>query len=58
MNTHDLVIRNAVIIDGSGQPRFNGDVAIDGDRITAVGRVQGSGRREINAEYASQLPTC
>jgi N-acyl-D-aspartate/D-glutamate deacylase len=27
---HDLVIRNGIIIDGSGQPRFAGDLAIDG----------------------------
>ena len=56
MNTHDLVIRNAGIIDGSGKPRFNGDVAVDGERITAVGRVQGSGRREINANGALLTP--
>lgn len=56
MNTHELVIRNAVIIDGSGQPRFNGDVAVNGDRITAVGRVQGRGRREINANGALLTP--
>lgn len=56
MNTHDLVIRNAVIIDGSGQPRFNGDVAIDGKHITAVGRVDGQGRREIHADGALLTP--
>ena len=33
---HDLTIRNASIIDGSGKAGFQGDVAVDGDRITAV----------------------
>ena len=33
---HDLTIRNASIMDGSGKARFQGDVAIDGDKITAV----------------------
>ncbi|MEY4864278.1 MAG: hypothetical protein RLZ51_2373 [Pseudomonadota bacterium] len=56
MNTYDLVIRNAVILDGSGQPRFNGDVAIDGDRISAVGKVDGQGRREIKADGALLTP--
>ena len=37
------------IIDGSGAPRFAGDVAVDGDKITAVGAVPGTGKREIDA---------
>lgn len=32
-----LVISNATVFDGSGAPRFAGDVAIDGDRIAALG---------------------
>ncbi|MGB1883237.1 MAG: N-acyl-D-amino-acid deacylase family protein [Gammaproteobacteria bacterium] len=46
---HDLVIRNAQVVDGSGGDRFNGDVAIDGDTIAAVGGKLGPARREINA---------
>lgn len=46
---HDLVIRNANIVDGSGAPAFTGDIAVDGDRIVAVGVVDGEGRREIDA---------
>lgn len=46
---HDLVVRNATIVDGSGAAGFTGDVAIDGDRIVAVGVVEGSGKREIDA---------
>ena len=46
---HDLVIRNANIVDGSGAPAFAGDIAVDGDRIVAVGVVEGEGRREIDA---------
>ena len=34
--THDLVIRNAHLVDGSGQPGRDADVAVDGDTITAV----------------------
>jgi len=45
----DLVIRGGTIIDGSGAPPFDGDVAIEGDRISAVGKVDGSGREEIDA---------
>ena len=39
----DLVIRNATIIDGTGAPRFEGDVAVEGGRIVEVGDVGGSG---------------
>jgi N-acyl-D-amino-acid deacylase len=46
---HDLVIRNGSIIDGSGKPRFAGDLGIDGAVITAVGGKAGAGRREIDA---------
>ena len=47
---HDLVIRNATIVDGTGEDRFTGDVAIDGGRITSVGGKAGKGEREIDAE--------
>ena len=46
---HDLVIRNGKIVDGSGQPAFIGDVAIDGGKITSVGGTAGAARREIDA---------
>ena len=50
---HDIVIRNGRIIDGTGAPEFLGDIAIDGDRISAVVRdgegVIAEGRREIDA---------
>lgn len=34
----DLILRGGVIIDGLGRPRFQADLAITGDRITAIGR--------------------
>jgi N-acyl-D-aspartate/D-glutamate deacylase len=46
---HDLVIRNGTIVDGTGRPRFEGDLAIDAGRISAVGGAAGTGRREIDA---------
>jgi N-acyl-D-amino-acid deacylase len=47
---HDIVIRNALIVDGSGDAARHGDVAIDGDTLVAVGGKQGAARREINAD--------
>ncbi len=47
---HDLVIRGGTVVDGTGaKPRVT-DVAIDGDRIAAVGDNLGEGRREIDAK--------
>jgi len=34
---NDIVFRSATIVDGTGSPRFAGDVAVTGDRITGVG---------------------
>lgn len=47
---HDLVIRGGRVVDGSGSPARSGDVAVDGERIVAVGRVDERGRREIDAD--------
>ena len=34
---HDLIIRGGTLIDGTGSPGYVGDLAVDGDRITALG---------------------
>ena len=49
-NLHDLVIRNGRIINGSGDQAFIGDIAIDNEKITQVGKVDKAGIREIDAE--------
>ena len=46
---HDIVIRGGKIVDGLGTPAYEGDVAIDGDRIVQVGGKAGPGKREIGA---------
>ncbi len=48
---YDLVLRGGRVADGSGNPWFYGDVAIQGDRITAVGRIPaGTSDREIDVK--------
>ncbi|HET6794329.1 MAG TPA: amidohydrolase family protein, partial [Acidimicrobiales bacterium] len=46
---HDLVFRNATIVDGTGAAARNGDVAVDGELVAEVGEVDGRGRREVDA---------
>jgi dihydroorotase/N-acyl-D-amino-acid deacylase len=47
---YDLLIRNGRIVDGTGSPWFYADVAITGDRITAIGRgLIGTARQTFDA---------
>ncbi|MFQ5515150.1 MAG: amidohydrolase family protein [Myxococcota bacterium] len=47
---HDIVIRGGMIVDGSGRLAYRGDVAIDGARVSAVGKVSAEAWRTIDAE--------
>jgi N-acyl-D-aspartate/D-glutamate deacylase len=53
---HDLVIRNGQVVDGTGAEPVAAEVGIDDDRITAVGAVDGAGRREIDADGGLVTP--
>ncbi|HUC98658.1 MAG TPA: amidohydrolase family protein, partial [Candidatus Polarisedimenticolaceae bacterium] len=48
--THDLLIKNGMVVDGSGSPAYQADVAIDGEKIAAIGKNLGSGKKEIDAK--------
>jgi len=39
-NEFDVIIKNGSIVDGSGNPWVSGDIAIRGDRIAAIGKLQ------------------
>ncbi|HEU4401692.1 MAG TPA: D-aminoacylase, partial [Candidatus Polarisedimenticolia bacterium] len=46
---YDLLLRGGRIVDGSGNPWIEADLAIRGDRIAAVGRLEGAkARRTID----------
>src|SRR5262245_57589163 len=53
---HDLVIRAGTVVDGTGAPGRTADVAISDGVVTAVGRVDGPARREIDADGALVTP--
>ena len=45
--TYDLLIRNGRIVDGTGNAWFRGDVALRGDTIAAVGKLDGATARRV-----------
>ncbi len=48
--TYDVIIRNGRVIDGTGNPWFLADVALNGDRIAAIGDLEAAGaERDIDA---------
>jgi N-acyl-D-amino-acid deacylase len=54
---HDLIFRGATIVDGTGAARFAGDIAVNGDRIAAVGDLGGmAAAREVDCAGAVLAP--
>lgn len=53
---HDVVIRGGTVYDGSGASPFDADVAIDRDRIAAIGTVTDRGRAELDASGLAVAP--
>jgi N-acyl-D-aspartate/D-glutamate deacylase len=45
----DLLVRGGTVVDGSGRPSYQADVAVKGDRIVEVGTVKGSATQTIDA---------
>ena len=46
-SAYDVIIRNGRIIDGSGNPWYSGDIAIQGDRIVAIGRLENAQAKRV-----------
>ena len=47
---YDLLIRNGRVVDGSGGPSFQADVAVQNGKIVGVGKFTESATRTINAD--------
>ena len=48
--TYDLVIKNGMVIDGSGLPRYRADVGVRGGRVVTIGRIRDGAHEVIDAE--------
>jgi len=52
----DLVIRDGLIVDGTGSEPFHGDIAIQNETIAEIGKASGKAKQEIDAEGALVTP--
>jgi len=54
--TADLVVRNGLIVDGTGGQPYKGDVAIRDGKIVEIGKVSAVGNEEIDAQGCIVTP--
>lgn len=54
--SHDLIIRDGLIVDGTGGEPSAADIAIDDDTIVGIGKVAGAAKQEIKADGAAVTP--
>src|SRR6476659_1416973 len=53
---YDLLIKNGLIVDGSGMPAFRGDVCVKNGKIAEIGKLSGAATRAIDAEGRAVAP--
>jgi len=56
MSEYDILIKNALIVDGTGAQGFRGSVAVKGERVAAVGKVKGDAKTVVDAKGLAVTP--
>lgn len=54
--SNDLIIRNGLIVDGTGNEAFHADIAVQNETIAEIGKLSNKASREIDAEGALVTP--
>ena len=57
--TYDILIKNGLIVDGSGGPSYRGDVGVKDGKIVEIGKLSGPATRTVDAGgqvVAPELP--
>jgi len=53
---HDLVIRNALLLDGLGSPPQRGDLSVLNGKISQVGKAEGPAKQTVDAAGLALMP--
>ena len=53
---YDLLIRNALLLDGLGSAPQRGDLAVSAGKITALGKVDGGAKETVDADGLALMP--
>ncbi|MGH7094395.1 MAG: amidohydrolase family protein, partial [Stellaceae bacterium] len=53
---YDLLIKNGLIVDGSGMPAFRGDVGVKDGRIAEIGKLSGVADKTVDAHGKAVAP--
>ena len=47
---YDLIVKNGMIVDGSGLPRYRGDIGVKDGKIAEIGRIVSTAKETLDAE--------
>src|SRR5260370_33135399 len=53
---YDLLIKNGLVVDGSGMPGFRGDVGVKDGKIAEIGKLSGAATKTIDAAGRAVAP--
>ena len=53
---YDLLIRNGLIVDGSGMPAFRGDVGVKDGKIAEIGKLTSPAEKTVDVEGRAVAP--
>jgi N-acyl-D-aspartate/D-glutamate deacylase len=53
---YDLLIKNGLVVDGSGMPAFRGDVGVKDGKIAEIGKLSGPASKTIDADGHAVAP--
>ena len=46
----DLIVKNGMIVDGTGLPRYRGDIGVKDGKIAEIGRIASAAKETLDAE--------
>jgi len=53
---YDLLVKDGLVVDGSGMPAYRGDIGVKNGKIAEIGRLSGPAERVVNAGGRAVAP--